>query len=143
MVELPVPAAGEAVPGPAGAGHLDRGDAGVGRERGRGRKPARPSGASQQPAGDDRPHPRNPGQPGTGRGDGVGDIGGESLQTLIGGTNLSDQVPGQLLTGGLTGPAGRTAVSSRDAVAAVRSVGRAPGTRSRNSACSWLTSRVR
>src|SRR3954452_11047082 len=54
VVELPVTAARQPVAGAVSAGHLDRCDTGVVRERRGRREPARPPGPSEQPGCDDR-----------------------------------------------------------------------------------------
>ena len=90
-IDMAVSAAGEAVPSPVGASHLDRRDASVVGERRRSRKAARSPGVSQQPGGDDRPDAVDLKQVAAGGGDGVGDLSGERLEPLVGVDN--DRLP--------------------------------------------------
>ncbi|HET9103239.1 MAG TPA: hypothetical protein VFN55_07770, partial [Solirubrobacteraceae bacterium] len=142
-VELPVAAAGQPVAGVVGASDLDRRDSGVVGERRSGGEPAGAAGAGEQPAGENRADAVDLEQPAAVLGDGRGELSGELLGPLIGSRISVTSSRATCLRVASTGPAGRTRASSRVAAAAVRSVGAPPGSRSRSSACSWLTSRVR
>ncbi len=83
------------------AGHLERGDAGVVRERRRGRKPARSSGPSEQPGHHDRADAVHLGQPTAVLGDGLGHQRGELLQSGVDLADLADEFAGQVLAGAL------------------------------------------
>jgi len=131
-IELAIATTRQSVPGTIGAGNLDGCDTGVVGECRHVDESACAAGASQQPTGNDRSDAVDRGQHAALFGDRGGDLSGQSLQALVGITNVGDEVAGQLLTGGPDRPTGRTLVSSREATTAVRSVGAPPGTRSRN-----------
>ena len=98
QVELAISAAGQPVPGAVGAGHLDRGDAGVAGERRGGGEPAGPAGAAEQSGGHDRADPVDVGQPAAVLGDDLGHLGRQLGQPGVEIPDLGDQVAPDLLT---------------------------------------------
>jgi hypothetical protein len=87
-VELSVAAARQPVADSFGAGNLDRGDAGIASEGRCGSESAHPTGAGQQPTGDDRPNTVDLDQVAAGGGDRLSYLSGENLQPLVGLANL-------------------------------------------------------
>ena len=90
VVELPVSAAWEAVPGVVGGGDLDGGNAGVAGERRCGREPAGSPGAAEQLSGDDRSDPVDLAEPAPGRFDGLLDLGGQAGLPKMMGTRSAE-----------------------------------------------------
>jgi hypothetical protein len=106
MVALPVTSPGQPVPSALAAGHLDGSGAGVAGQVRRGGEPRRPSGAAEQPAGDDRADANGLGQPAAQGRDRVLDPVADGGQPAIQPPDLSDQVPGDLLAGTVAGGQG-------------------------------------
>ena len=144
QVQLPVPAAGQPMPGAVGAGHLDRGDTGVAGERRGGGEPAGPAGAAEQSGGDDRADAVDLGQPAAVLGERLRHLGGQLGEPGVDLAHLGDQVAGELLARRFDRP-GRSHRRRGPGPRRWRSgrCRRRRGSRSRSSACSWLTSRVR
>ena len=102
-VELPVPSPRKAVSGPVGGGNLDGCDAGVAGERRCGRKTAGMTDSPEQPASDDRSDAVDLTQSAAGDRNRLPNLPTDQLEPLVGGSDLGDQVTGQLLAGRLDG----------------------------------------
>ena len=98
-------------------GDLDRCDAGVAGERRGGGEPARSPGAAEQPAGDDRPDPVDLGQSAAGARRRLRRSAAVRVLSRWSAARISaTRSRASCLRAVSTGPAGRTPVSSRDAV---------------------------
>ena len=130
-VELGVAGAGEPMADNISGGHVDRGGAGVGGERGRGAESIDGADPAQDLARRQRTDTAQLGESGAGGADGGLDVGGGLGDAAVQLTYLGDQVGGKATQGSAgsiarTDPAqqlgGRSAVRSRSAPAGMRLV---------------------